>query len=232
MYKGDCYLSCECINNNPETDLKIMIKKTLYNLKRSKFFLLPSLISFIFLGLIGQSSVFALTGEEVWDKFRCNSCHGADGNKTVGTTVPRIGGQNPKFTYNVFKVYKKGKDRSHFMMVKIAQRMSKEEIKSVSKYVGTLKTFVVDPTKNNASSEGEKLFKKYKCASCHGKNGIKAKGNTPHLAGQRYKFLVKTIREYRAKVKRYHRGMTPRAKKIKSEEDIEKIALFLSNNRP
>jgi len=209
-----------------------MLKKTFYKLKKGTFILLPSLFSFVFLNLIGQNSAMALTGKEVWDKFRCNSCHGADGNKTVGSTVPRIGGQSQKFNYNVLKVYKKGKDRSHFMMVKVAQRMTKAEIKSVSKYVSDMKTFVVDPTKNNASVEGEKLFKKYKCSSCHGKNGVKAKGNTPHLAGQRYKFLVKTIREYRAEVKRYHRGMTPRAKKIKSDEHIDKIATFLSNNRP
>jgi len=174
------------------------------------------------------SPIYALEGEKVWIKYRCFACHGKQGNITVGSTVPRIGGQNQKFVKLALKTYKKAKHRTQFMMVNIAKKMSDAEIKSVADYTAKLQTFVLDPMKNSSSLEGGQLYKTYRCHQCHGKNGIKAKGAMPNLAGQRFGFLKKSIREYRTK-NRFNPVMTPRARQIKSEEDIEKISLFLSN---
>lgn len=131
------------------------------------------IVSFFILFL---NSAYALEGKQVWEKYRCFSCHGKEGNITIGATTPRIGGQNPRFVKLVLKTYKKAKHRTQFMMVNIAKKMSDAEIKSVANYVAKQKTFVLNPLKNSTSIEGGELYKAYQCHQCHGKNGMKGKG--------------------------------------------------------
>ncbi|MFA6987233.1 MAG: cytochrome c [Arenimonas sp.] len=73
----------------------------------------------------------------------CAACHGADGNKTLDGTYPKIGGQYPDYLAKVLHEYKSGK-RKNPIMAGQAQALSEQDIANLAAYFGSLKSEVHD----------------------------------------------------------------------------------------
>lgn len=67
----------------------------------------------------------------------CAACHGADGNKTLDNTYPKLAGQYPDYLLKALKEYKSGK-RSNAVMVGQAQNLSEEDMANLAVYFGSL----------------------------------------------------------------------------------------------
>ena len=68
----------------------------------------------------------------------CAGCHGIPGYKAsfpAVYSVPRIGGQSPKYIENALVAYRKG-DRSHPTMRGIAGSLSDQDIADLAAYYG------------------------------------------------------------------------------------------------
>ena len=81
-----------------------------------------------------------------------------------------------------------------------------------------------------AQQNGEDLAFQYKCATCHGPQGISMDSRYPHLAGQKEAYLASRLRSFRAKEHPYN-FMNGQAGSL-SDEDIEILAAYYSRMQP
>ncbi|MCC6757002.1 MAG: c-type cytochrome, partial [Arenimonas sp.] len=68
--------------------------------------------------LAGQASAMGVKGNAAAGKQKavvCAACHGADGNKTLDNTYPKLAGQYPDYLLKVLKDYKSGKRNNAVM---------------------------------------------------------------------------------------------------------------------
>lgn len=63
----------------------------------------------------------------------CAACHGADGNKTLDASYPKLGGQYPEYLAKALHEYKSGK-RKNAIMAGQAQGLSEQDIADLSAY--------------------------------------------------------------------------------------------------
>ena len=73
----------------------------------------------------------------------CSACHGADGNKTLDNTYPRLAGQYPDYLAKALHDYKAGKRKNPIMMGQ-AQGLSDQEIADLAAYFGSLPSQIHD----------------------------------------------------------------------------------------
>jgi cytochrome c553 len=67
----------------------------------------------------------------------CAACHGADGNKTLDDTYPRIAGQYADYIAHTLKDYKSGA-RKNAIMAGFAQTLSDQDIADLAVYFQSL----------------------------------------------------------------------------------------------
>lgn len=67
----------------------------------------------------------------------CSACHGADGNKTLDGSYPRLAGQYPDYLTKALTDYRSGKRKNPIMMGQ-AQGLTDQEIADVAAYFGSL----------------------------------------------------------------------------------------------
>ena len=73
----------------------------------------------------------------------CAACHGADGNKTLDNTYPRLAGQYPDYLSKALHEYKSGK-RKNAIMGAQAQSLSDQDIADLTAYFGSLQPQIHD----------------------------------------------------------------------------------------
>jgi len=177
----------------------------------------------------------------------CIACHGRNGAKAI-KDYPNIAGQDAKYIENQIEDIMEGKrvasvdpadgkPRTSGMKGALLTpdgkpRMTKEEIKQVAKWLSGLEPAVVkqaEPLDPANVEAGEKLFKKYKCKNCHGKEGKKPLRSYPVIAGQKVAYLVNQLNDFRNKVRDNGKSKTMFAfvRKIKDDE-VQQIAEYLS----
>jgi cytochrome c553 len=76
-------------------------------------------------------------------KGNCTSCHGANFSKPINDAYPKIAGQHPDYLFVALKAYKSdGKStvtgRNNAIMGGIAKQFTNNELKAMSKYIGSL----------------------------------------------------------------------------------------------
>ena len=67
----------------------------------------------------------------------CAACHGADGNKTLDGTYPRLAGQYPDYLDKSLREYRSGKRKNSVMMGQAAT-LKDEDIADLAAYYGSL----------------------------------------------------------------------------------------------
>jgi cytochrome c553 len=67
----------------------------------------------------------------------CAACHGADGNKTLDGTYPRLAGQYPDYLAKALGEYRSGK-RKNSVMAGQAAALTDQEIADLAAYYGSL----------------------------------------------------------------------------------------------
>src|SRR4249919_817382 len=73
----------------------------------------------------------------------CAACHGADANKTLDATYPRLAGQYPDYLSKALHEYKSGK-RKNPIMGGQAANLSDQDIADLTAYFGSLRGTVHD----------------------------------------------------------------------------------------
>lgn len=96
----------------------------------------------LFLGLaFSAASIAAPHGNAAAGKAKaqqvCSACHGADGNKTLDASYPKLAGQYPDYLSKALHDYKSGK-RTNAIMGGQAQGLSDQEIADLAAYFASL----------------------------------------------------------------------------------------------
>ena len=90
--------------------------------------------------LAGQASAMGVKGNAAAGKQKavvCAACHGADGNKTLDNTYPKLAGQYPDYLLKALKDYKSGK-RANAVMAGQVQALSDADMANLAVYFGSL----------------------------------------------------------------------------------------------
>jgi cytochrome c553 len=78
----------------------------------------------------------------------CGACHGADGNKTLDATYPRLAGQYPDYLAKALREYRNGK-RKNMVMQGQAATLKDKDIDDLAAYFGSLDGEIHDLSKHH-----------------------------------------------------------------------------------
>ncbi|MEP7314506.1 MAG: c-type cytochrome [Pseudomonadota bacterium] len=124
----------------------------------------------------------------------CAQCHGANGEGSSSTLVPRIGGQHFSVLIRQLVDYRQGKRQNERMQVASDEHRlaNAQAIANVATFINLLKTkWPANKGTGLLAQEGALIYD----ARCRGCHGPAAQGDDakviPRLAGQNYGYLVK-----------------------------------------
>lgn len=159
----------------------------------------------------------------------CAPCHGVDGNSLSGT-FPNLAGQSWRYLYIQLKDLKEGR-RSNELMTPMAQPLSRQDMIDIANY------YAAQPAKPSTFKAEEAKIKLGKakadetlCAMCHlgefaGQNEI------PKVAGQQYDYIVKQLRDFKARTRTNDAGNMTSVSQTLNEADIENLAHYITSLR-
>jgi len=156
---------------------------------------------------------------------RCAACHGPDGNSVVGT-YPILAGQTARYLYLQLRDFKEGARKDPVMSPQV-DGLSKQDFFDLAAYFSaqTVKpvAFKVDPAR---VARGRKKSEEVLCTMCH-LGGFKGQNEIPRVAGQQPEYVMKQLRDFKARTRTNDAGnMTAVAQTI-SDDDIVDLAHYL-----
>jgi cytochrome c553 len=157
----------------------------------------------------------------------CSACHGVDGNSPNGQ-VPSIAGQNSRYIYLQLRDFKMGR-RKDPLMSPMAVNLGKEDMQDLAEYFASQKQasngFKADGEK---AAQGKTISDNALCPMCH-MGGFSGQNEIPRVAGQHFDYVVKQLKDFRAKRRTNDAGNMTSVIKGVSDEDIEKLAHYISS---
>jgi cytochrome c553 len=156
----------------------------------------------------------------------CAGCHGVNGNSTM-PGVPSLAAQNARYIYLQLRDFQEGR-RHNDMMTPMTAGLTKDDMREIGDYYAkqklSSKGFKADPAK---AKLGQAKADETLCAMCHlgefvGQNEI------PKVAGQNYDYVIKTLKDFKAKTRTNDAGNMTSVASTLSEADIENLAHYIS----
>ena len=167
--------------------------------------LLPSLLSLVITSVMAVSAqAQEVKGDAKAAEAKiamCIGCHGIPGYQSSFPEVyrvPKISGQNAKYSAAALTAYKKG-ERKHQTMRGIADTLSDQDIADVAAYYEQHgKTEAVTAAPKAANEKVTALLQKGACVSCHGANFTQPLDPSyPKIAGQHKDYLYVALKSYK-----------------------------------
>ena len=159
----------------------------------------------------------------------CAACHGVDGNSPSGQ-FPNLAGQTWRYIYVQLKDYKEGR-RSDPVMTAMASSLNRQEMIDIANY------FAAQPAKPSTFKADEAKIKLGKakadetlCSMCH-MGAFAGQNEIPRVAGQQYDYIVKQMRDFKARTRTNDAGNMTSVAQTLSEADIENLAHYITSVR-
>lgn len=159
----------------------------------------------------------------------CAACHGADGNSQSGQ-FPNLAGQTWRYIYVQLKDYKEGR-RSDPVKTAMVAPLSRQDMIDIANY------FSAQPAKPSTFKADEAKIKLGRakadetlCFMCH-LGGFAGQNEIPRVAGQQYEYIVKQMRDFKARTRTNDAGNMTSVAQTLSEADIENLAHYLTSLR-
>ena len=159
----------------------------------------------------------------------CAACHGADGNSQSGQ-FPNLAGQTWRYIYVQLKDYKEGR-RSDSVMTAMVAPLSRQDMIDIANY------FAAQPVKPSTFKADEAKIKLGRakanetlCSMCH-LGGFAGQNEIPKVAGQQYEYIVKQMRDFKARTRTNDAGNMTSVAQTLSEADIENLAHYITSLR-
>ena len=159
----------------------------------------------------------------------CAACHGADGNSMVGT-FPSLAGQSWRYIYIQLKDYKEGR-RTHEIMTPMALPLSRQDMIDIGNFYAAQ---VAKPSNFPADADKIKLgmakANETLCAMCH-LGAFAGQNEIPKVAGQQYEYVVKQMKDFKARTRTNDAGNMTSVAQTLSDADIENLAHYITSIR-
>ncbi|HZP86352.1 MAG TPA: c-type cytochrome [Burkholderiales bacterium] len=162
----------------------------------------------------------------------CAACHGADGNAVKGApegqAYPDLAGQTARYLYLQLRDFKEGR-RKNPLMSPMAANLSKQDMYDLAEYFSKQKhapsTYKTDPAK---VAEGKKVADAALCTMCH-LGGFSGQNEVPRVAGQEYDYIVKQLKDFRARERTNDAGNMTSVSRGLTDEQIDALANYITS---
>ncbi len=156
----------------------------------------------------------------------CESCHGPKGNSTNGL-YPILAGQTFRYIYTELRDFQ-AKRRSDPVMSPMAEPLTRDEVTELAQYFAAQKPvptgFKPDPAR---AARGEKIASAALCSMCH-LGGFAGQNEIPRVAGQQYDYIVKQLKDFKAKTRNNDGGNMTSVTSTMSDDDILDVANYVA----
>ena len=156
----------------------------------------------------------------------CAACHGPQGNPVMALT-PALAGQTARYIYLQLRDFQEGR-RSNDLMSPMAKDLSRDEMRELGAYFAAQKSrpqpFQPDAAKARL---GKAKADETLCTMCH-LGGFAGQNEIPRVAGQPFDYIVKQLKEFKAKTRTNDAGSMTSVSNTLSEADIENVAHYIA----
>jgi cytochrome c553 len=161
----------------------------------------------------------------------CAACHGIDGNAPQGApegqAYPDLAGQTARYLYLQLRDFKEGR-RKNPLMSPMAANLSKQDMYDLAEYFSQQKhapsTYKVDAAK---AADGKKVADAALCTMCH-LGGFSGQNEVPRVAGQEYDYIVKQLKDFRAKNRTNDAGNMTSVSRGLTDEQIDALGNYIT----
>jgi len=157
----------------------------------------------------------------------CAACHGVDGN-SVNPLWPNLAGQNARYIYLQLRDFKEGR-RKDPLMSPVAANLSRDDMLELAAHFSAQKavgsTYKVEGSK---VTEGKKIADNALCTMCH-LGGFSGQNEVPRVAGQHYEYIVKQLKDFRARQRTNDAGSMTAYTQGLTDEQIDALAQYVTN---
>jgi len=155
----------------------------------------------------------------------CLACHGPGGRSTIPSN-PILAGQTARYIYLQLRDFQEGR-RTEPQMTAIVAGLTRDEMREMADWFSKQKpapqTFAVDPQR---AKRGKVKADETLCTMCH-LGGMAGQNEIPRLAGQHYDYVVKQLRDFKARRRTNDAGNMTSVSRTLSDEDIEDLAHYI-----
>jgi len=171
-------------------------------------------------------SVAAQTADAPARAAVCTACHGPNGNSTQAL-VPSLAGQTSRYLYLQLRDFQEGR-RSNELMSPMARDLSRDEMRELAAWFAAQKPqpqrFQPDEKKARLGlAKAEETL----CTMCH-LGGFAGQNEIPRVAGQPFDYVVKQLRDFKAKTRTNDAGNMTAVAATLSDTDIDNLGHYLA----
>ena len=156
----------------------------------------------------------------------CAACHGPEG-KSTQSAFPILAGQTARYIYLELRDFQEGR-RSDPLMTPMVAGMTRDEMREIADYFARQKapaqTFVADAEKARL---GKLKADETLCTMCH-LGGFAGQNEVPRVAGQHYDYILKQLREFKARTRTNDAGSMTSVASTLNDTDIVNLANYLA----
>ena len=156
----------------------------------------------------------------------CAACHGPQGNPAMALT-PALAGQTARYIYLQLRDFQEGR-RSNELMSPMAKDLSRDEMRELGAYFAAQKSqpkpFQPDAAKARL---GKVKADETLCTMCH-LGGFAGQNEIPRVAGQPFDYIVKQLRDFKAKARTNDAGSMTSVSNTLTDADIENLAHYIA----
>lgn len=157
----------------------------------------------------------------------CFTCHGPDGNSTVGE-YPILAGQSWRYIYIELKDFKEGR-RSDEQMSPVAEKLSTDDMMLLGQFFAAQKQAPITVQVDSAKAEaGRKTSDAVLCPMCH-LGGFVGQNEIPRVAGQWPQYIKKQLSDFKARRRTNDAGNMTSVAATLSDADIENLSQYIGN---
>lgn len=156
----------------------------------------------------------------------CAACHGDKGQSAIALN-PVIAGLSSRYLYLQLRDFKEGR-RKDPQMSPMAADLTKQEMRDLADYFSKQQmppsTFKPDPERVRL---GKAKADETLCTMCH-LGGFLGQNEIPRVAGQHYEYVVKQLRDFKARQRTNDAGNMTSVSNTLSDEDIVNLGHYLA----
>ncbi|WP_242490088.1 c-type cytochrome [Noviherbaspirillum cavernae] len=157
----------------------------------------------------------------------CVACHGPNGNSVSGN-FPILAGQTARYLYLQLRDYKEGR-RKDPNMTPLAEALSREDMFDLAEYFSRQKpaplNFKPDPKRVTA---GARIAADVLCTMCH-LGQMKGQNEIPRLAGQQPDYVLKQLKDFKARTRTNDGGNMTSVTQTLSDEDMLNLTHYIGS---
>ena len=156
----------------------------------------------------------------------CAACHGPQGNPALPLT-PALAGQTARYIYLQLRDFQEGR-RSNELMSPMAKDLSRDEMRELAAYFAAQKS-MPKPFQPDAAKArlGKVKADETLCTMCH-LGGFAGQNEIPRVAGQPFDYIVKQLRDFKAKARTNDAGSMTSVSNTLTDADIENLAHYIA----